>query len=268
MVSHDPRPIYRDQDHYYSAVKMAPPQRRQQQHPRRSYGIMCVSEEGFVLMNESPSYFTQRSHYKTTGKFNVNSNIRNNLLMASFPYGTVEGQFGLPKGRLDAIDCGNLINTKIREFIEETRCYHPILLDYATQHYRDPSYISPFTDKAFQVVEEWIGLDNCLYWVEYTVIFIKSLDELIFLDDGPRTRDFILKEIPVIANASDKIKRGYRNKFHFVSRVDNQKNTIPVLLHQALFHMDCHKLQKFNSVTEMAILTAFKKYRLLHRILS
>ena len=269
-LPYDPRPISRDhllvEDRYYSITQQQ--QQYPLQQPKRSYGIICVSREGEVLMNESPSYFTQTSHYKPMGKFSINSNIRNNLLFASFPHGTSEGQYGFPKGRIDAIDCGCVINTKIREFIEETRCYHPILLKYATHHYRNPKYISPFTDNLFQVEEEWVGLDNLSYWVQYTIIIIPSLDELIFLGDGFRTRNFILKEIPVIANANSKIKKAYRDKFHFGSRVDNQKRTVRVTLDKALLHLNCHKLLKFNTVSQRSIFDAYKKYKSQHRILS
>ena len=256
MLLYDPTPIYTPEQ-----------QQQQQKQPRRSYGIMCADESGNVLMNESPPYFTQKSQYKSIGQFNLNSNIINNLLLASFPYGTSEGQFGLPKGRIDAIDYGSTINTKIREFIEETRHYHPILLHYSTRHYRDSNYVSPFTDNICQVAEEWVGLDNCLYWVEYTIIFIPSLSELIFLGNELQTREFLLRELPVIANADDKIKKDYKKKYHFGSQVDNLKTTREFTHRLALFHLDCNKLRKVKSINENNILQAYKKYELSYRIL-
>ena len=197
----------------------------------------------------------------------INSNVKYNLLMASFPFGTVEGQFGLPKGRMDSIDCGNPTNTKIREFIEETRYVHPSMLKIATHHYQDPNYISPFTDKNYRVVEEWEGLNNCVYWVEYTVFFIKSMDELIHLGSGPETRDFILNNIPSVANASDRVKRGFKEKFHYVSHVDDKKRPVILALNDALFRLNSHRIQQFKSVTEMDIFNAFKKYQSDQKIL-
>ena len=77
-----------------------------------------------------------------------------------------------------------------------------------------------------------------------------------------------MKEIPVIANASNKIKKAYRDKFHFGSRVDNQKRTVRVALDKALPRLNCHRLIEINSVSQMSIFDAYKKYKSPHRISS
>ena len=259
----DPKPIYRDHVLLHQHYLLSPRNNNKKLLPKKSYGIMCISMDERVLMNHSPPYFTQRYQYKQCGTYRFNSNMRYNLLMASFPYGTVEGQYGLPKGRIEPIDFCNTENTKIREFIEETRHYHPLMLKYAkSQDFRNPAEYFPsvFTDTTFRVQEEWVGLNNCSYWVEYTILFIKSMNEFIFIGDGHQTREFIMKEIPVIANASDRLRRAYREKFPFVCDADDKKAPVIVPLDEALFHLNTHKLQVFKSVTKKDISFAFKKY--------
>lgn len=226
-----------------------------------SYGILCVSLDGLtVIMTESPAYFAQQNNYRYAGgNFSLNSNLRYNLLLSSFPNGIVEGQYSLPRGKPDPIDNDNVILTKIREFMEETKLYHPKLLELASEHYRDPNYKSFFTDNTFTVTEEWQGLNNVTYRMQYSIFVIPSMDELKAVSGGC-IGDFITDNMRNNIPAS--VRKIFLKKYDSKNRIDCMKKLRNIPLSEALFLMNTHKLKRIKSVTVDQVLSAIKKYRL------
>ena len=230
---------------------------------RYSYGLLCISSDGYVVMNESPSYFTQHNKYLTVndgayGTFSLNSNLRYNLQLAGFPNATVESQFAPPRGKKESIDQNSVINTKVREFVEETKLFHPKLNNITANHAHDPFFRSFFTDSNFTLEEEWVGLDNNKYWVQYSVFVIDSIRELQRC--GCLTRNYILNRIHSFSLTSDTLKQEYADKYKFNAMLDYRKRTVALPIKDAVFHMNNHKMRSIKSIREEDLMNCIKKY--------
>ena len=234
---------------------------------RKSYGLICISRSGYAVLTVSPSYFAQRLRQRKCslhkwGKLCLNSNEYQNLLLASFPAGSVEGQYTPPRGKTDAIDGSNCCLTKIREFLEETKFSHPRLLKLAEQHYRDPAFTSFLNDKEFTVSEEWIGLDNNLYAAEYSIFIIDSLDELEYIGQGNKiSPDFVIKSILPFSKSSYRKKEYYCRRFKYNAVIDKSKKTVCIPVEEAFTLLNAHRLQIFKQIDTNKILELIKKYR-------
>ena len=234
---------------------------------RKSYGIICISQSGYVVLTVSPSYFAQRLRKRKCllqnwGKLSINSNEHYNLLLASFPAGSVEGQYTPPRGKTDAIDGSNCCLTKIREFLEETKFSHPRLIKMAEEHYRDPTFTSFLNDKDFMVSEEWIGLDNNWYAAEYSVFIVDSLHELEYIGQGNKiSPDFVIKSILPFSKSSYRKKEYYCRRFKYNAVIDKSKKTVCIPINEAFTLLNAHRLHIFKRIDMNKILELIKKYK-------
>lgn len=171
-------------------MKYAPVSTRPKRASRTSYGLICVSLlERKVVTILCPPYVSQNIYAPTHSKkyhylpvtsspspriVKLNSNQGYDLMLGSFENGFAEGTFTLPRGHEEKIDGRNTNKTKIREFVEETGLFHP--------EFRYPDTIHLFDN----FNEEWIGLNNVRYKVNYSVFIIKSLKELVNVENNKR----------------------------------------------------------------------------------
>lgn len=128
-----------------------------------SYGLICVSlSEGCVIINVNPPYITPLKRNK--GHISLNWNQTYDLMLGATAY--PEGTFSLPKGHKEKIDKQNILRTQVREFVEETGLYHP--------KFKDISKLEVYGG----FTEEWVGLNNVYYSVEYSLFVINKMAEL------------------------------------------------------------------------------------------
>ena len=149
---------------------------------KTSYGIICISKDGFIVLNQSPPYITtklMRVNNKYDFLCNVTLNEKYNLDISMFPDTCLEGEYTLPKGHIDKIDRNKKYFTKVREFIEETKYTHPYFKYVLEQHFQNPNFKSFLNDEKYIIREKWKGLDNKIYNCEYSVFCIENLKELI-----------------------------------------------------------------------------------------
>ena len=198
--------------------------------PRTSYGLICVSLlERSVVMIVGPPYISQdilgskylRDDWPTIVK--LNSNQSYDLLLGSFENGFAEGTFTLPRGHEEKIDGGNSESTKIREFVEETGLFHP--------QFRHPASIQLFHN----FYEEWIGLDNVHYRVDYSVFICNSLGEFIHIE---RTKPNILKLL--YPNVSQNMRKRYR----YNNKYDSLKKPINIPIEYLNMFISNNKYQR------------------------
>ena len=85
---------------YYISKKKTPPQKN-----KCSYGILCISREGEMVINKSPPYINSnvnRKYFNQKYRYiRLNTNEKYNLDLGLFPDATLEGEFMLPKGQMD-----------------------------------------------------------------------------------------------------------------------------------------------------------------------
>jgi len=270
--------------------------------PKKSFGILCVTLDGYMILTCNPSYFIQRlqssrqrvnsncasscdvlqqtlpslmtplipSSSSSSSSFHniicrqiiLNSNEHYNLLLASFPNGTVEGQFCPPRGKIDAIDNNDTSITKVREFLEESKFSHSILLLLSKNHFQNPNYKSMLNNAEHCVTEEWIGLDNNRYRVEYCVFIIKSLRELEYIGkrNNVPSKYIINKLLPTNKYHKSTINH-YRRRFPFNANLDKLKQTIALPIPLALAHLNTHKLKIIKSIESKKNFHLIKKYK-------
>ena len=215
-----------------------------------SYGIICVSRENDIVINKSPPYiktylkkFNKYFHRANFRHIAVNTNEKYNLLLNSFSNSSLEGEYTLPKGKIDDMDKKNKIFTKVREFIEETKLTHPSFPYLLNQHYRDPNFKSFLNDESYIIRESWLGLNNKIYNCEYSVFVIDSMRELIPLKCGNTVPfNYFLTEFDVYQDC-DK----YYKKYKQSSNLDSQKTTIFAPIKAGIKLLNEHKINLINN---------------------
>lgn len=218
---------------------------------KRSFGILCVTLDGYVVVIESPSYAFQRAYGKRCGKLTLSLNEMYNLQMSSFPNCIVEGQYSLPRGKTEKIDKKNVALTKIREFIEETKYIHRDLIYYANTHYQNVGFKSFLTDKEFTVSEIWYGLDNVKYIMEYSIFVIGSADEL------KRVKG--VESIMALCKCFS--SEQYKRQFKRDSKIDNFKRAVLVPIDDLILCKNVHRLNIVKEIEVYKIFDAIKKYK-------
>ena len=228
-----------------------------------SYGILCVSRDGYIVLNKSPPYVKT---YLNDGRKNknkkllnpirldnlivnaglrVNTNEKYNLLLSSFSHATLEGEYTLPKGKMDVMDEKRSIFTKVREFIEETKHTHPLFPALLNEHYRDPNFQSFLNDENFILRESWLGLDNRVYHCEYSVLVIDAITELIPVSSSHSVVPFkyFLTHFDIYKNC-----KKYYKKYRRGSNLDRQKVTLFLPIVTAVNLLNQHKLNLYASL--------------------
>ena len=99
------------------------------------------------------------------------------------------------------------MNTKIREFVEETGLYHP--------QFKCPSKMNVFHN----FKEEWIGLDNVHYKANYSLFIVQSLSELVEIEKNQQNIIELL-----YSDSSKKHLRTCGNKcYYYNEKYDSKK---------------------------------------------
>ena len=165
-------------------------------------------------------------------------NEKYNLDLNLFPNTFLEGEYSLPKGHMDNIDKNNCIFTKVREFIEETKFFHPYFKKLLENHYADHNFKSFLNDETFILREKWIGLNNKIYTCEYSVFVINSISELFSITENNKAVPFnFFLSFKVF---SDCYK--YHKKYNQSSNLDRQKSTIIVPISYGIQLINEHKI--------------------------
>ena len=212
-----------------------------------SYGIICVSKDGYLVINKSPPYMKMNMKNKIRNynrklfmQFNVNTNEKYNLLLSLFPNSSLEGEYTLPKGKIDDMDKKNSIFTKVREFIEETKYTHSSFSDLLNNHYCNSEFKSFLNDEKYILRESWLGLDNKIYNCEYSVFVIDSINELIPTNNNKNLIvpfKYFLTQFNVYQNC-DKYYKRYKQS----SNLDSQKHTIFIDIEDGISLLNQHKI--------------------------
>ena len=212
-----------------------------------SYGIICVSQDGYIIINQSQPYIINniKKQNKYFYKQNycrilLNTNEKYNLTLNLFPNASLEGEYTLPKGKIDDMDKKNCVNTKVREFIEETKHSHPCFKPLLDQHFNDRNFKSFLNDENFIIRESWIGLDNKIYHCEYSVLVINSMSELIPVNNNNNNTvpfNYFLSQFKVYANCNKYYKR-YKQS----SNLDKKKNIIILPIKKGIELLNEHKI--------------------------
>lgn len=199
-----------------------------------SYGILCVTakEPHYILLNHSFSYPSMQILLKKGNKsVRLNSQETYNIFLSAFPGYVGEGEYTLPRGKIDAIDQNQIINTKIREFIEETKLHHPKFKSITEYPYYD--------DCDAVIREKWIGLDGKQYFAEYTVFVINNTTDLI-----PATFDTLCNDYSFIKNAHPLLLNRYKKKYKYDSEIDNFKSPMFIPLELGLKLIKIHRQEE------------------------
>lgn len=224
---------------------------KKNQIQKYSYGILCISRDGYMVINKSPPYIktilkrkNKNYHKQNYGYIFINNNEKYNILLNGFPNSSLEGEYTLPKGKIDDMDKRNSINTKVREFIEETKYTHRSFKYILNKHYNDPKFISFLNNEKYIIKESWLGLDNKIYNCEYSILLIDSMNELIPIGNNNNTVSFnyFTKNFKVYENCHKYYKR-YRSS----SNLDSQKETLFLPLSEAIELVNIHKINLFNN---------------------
>ena len=194
-----------------------------------------------MVINESPPYIKPRVK-NNIGYITLNTNEKYNLISNMFPNSNLEGQYTLPKGKMDDIDKKNCIYTKVREFIEETKYTHPQLIELANKHYVNPKFKSFLNDERFTLRESWMGLDGIVYYCEYSVFIINSMEELILVNINIVPFQYFLDNFLVYKNCNK-----YYKKYIQSSNLDSQKETKFILIDDCIRLLNEHKINNNNN---------------------
>lgn len=225
---------------YYRNLKLCNNYTRKKSN-RFSYGIICVSRENEMVINISPPYIKtnlkKQNNNKNFKHVEVNTNEKYNLLISAFAHSSFEGEYTLPKGKIDDMDKKNKIYTKVREFIEETKFTHASFSYLLNKHYQDPNFKSFLNDENHIIRESWIGLDNKIYNCEYSVFVINSMSELIPLYCNTVPFNYFLEEFDVYKDCNK-----YYRKYRQSSNLDRQKSTIILPIDQGVELLNEHKI--------------------------
>lgn len=244
--------------YYYNNNNNNGKKKKKRQRQRQiSYGIICVSNDGYIVINKSTPYIKtsmrkdNENIFQTTnfGQIKVNTNEKYNLMLSSFPNSTLEGEYTLPKGKIDDMDGRDFIFTKIREFIEETKNTHPLFRVILNKHYQDSNFISFLNDEKSILRECWLGLDNKIYKCEYSVFVVDSMRELFSVNDKNNDNtvpfDYFLNEFDVYRNCNK-----YKKKYKQSSKLDSQKITLFLPIEIGIDLLNQHKInlmKEYNS---------------------
>ena len=212
-------------------------------HKKYSYGILCISRNGRMVINTSPPYIDStisKKIFKQKYKYiDLNTNEKYNLDLALFPTATLEGEFSLPKGQMDRMDQKTPIFTKIREFIEETKYSHPCLENLMEKHFKNPKFKSFLNYQNFIIKEQWMGLNGIIYECEYSVFLIDSMDELIPVNNDQNIvpLDFFTQKFSIYAKYDKYHKQNKKN-----ANLDGLKQTLFVPIHSGICLLNEHKI--------------------------
>lgn len=191
-----------------------------------------------------------------------------NLYQHMFGNGnTIEGEYTLPRGQPEKIDQKIPIITQIREFMEETHCFHldfiPIIKRIKLGMIHNNQYNLPM------ISEEWIALNGKTYQCDYSILIeTENANNLIqFTHSRSRCLNWILGTLGCIFNLNDKKTnnraiKNYMHRFPFSHRLDEEKIACYFPLEEALIHINSHRLKTlipFNS--ETLIKTIIKKIK-------
>ena len=218
---------------------------------QNSYGIICISRDGYIVINKSPPYIKtyirknkRNSHKSHFVNIRINSNEKYSLILSLFPNSSLEGEYTLPKGKIDEIDQKNKIYTKVREFIEETKLSHPYLLSMLNNHYNNLNFKSFLNDEKYILRESWIGLDNNIYNCEYSVFVINSINELIPISNKNNIVpfDYFLKNFDIYRNCNN-----FYKKYKQSSKLDSQKKTLFLSINEGIDLLNKHKINIYQN---------------------
>ena len=204
-----------------------------------------------MVINKSPPYI--KSYIKKVNKkisrnnigcISLNTNEIYNLTLGMFPNTNIEGEYTIPKGKVDEIDKKNSIYTKVREFIEETKYTHPLFKTILNQHFLNPNFKSFLNDEKYILNESWIGLDGNVYYCEYSVFVIKSMKELIqvgYNNNSIVPFSYFLKNFLIYKNCNN-----HYRKYIQSSNLDSQKITEFIPIQIAIQLLNEHKINNNN----------------------
>ena len=229
---------------------------------KMSYGLICVSNDGYILLNKSLPYINTKLHKinidsvyncRRVPSYSVSLNEKYNLQLSMFPNATLEGNYSLPKGHTETIDRHNCIFTKVREFIEETKYTHPYLHQLMERHYQDTNFKSFLNDENFIIKEEWWGLDNKRYRCEYSVFFIESMNDLVPVvrknnSSGIVPFNFFLKNFSIYRHCEQ-----YYKKYKYNSKLDKFKQVVFMKIPEAIKLLNEHKINVFQNEIDSRI---------------
>lgn len=221
-------------------MKYAVASSRPRRAPRTSYGLICVSLlERKVVTILSPPYISQNIYAPTQSKryhslkfsacpspkiIKLNSNQGYDLMLGSFENGFAEGTFALPRGHKENIDGRNTVQTKIREFVEETGLFHP-------------QFRYPATMKLYHNFnEEWIGLNNVHYKANYSVFVIKSMNELINVEKNKRDIISLLYQ------------KNIQNRYRYSIKYDSLKKAADIPIENLNLYLNNNKYKRIVDV--------------------
>ena len=233
-------------------------------HVKKSFGIICVSRDGYMIVNQAPPYKTleiilNKFEKDYFGILQSNTNEKFNFELGMFPNAVIEGEYTFPKGKKENID-KNKMFTKIREFIEETKCYHPVFEYVLYKHTNNVKYESFLNDKNLTVNEKWIGLNNKIYHCEYSIFVVNSLNEMIQFPDKVIPLQFILN-LPGFSLNNVNNQNGFYNKYRKSSILDSFNKIKIVTISEGIQLLNSNKLKIINKINENDILKAIKKYK-------
>ena len=216
---------------------------------KKSYGILCVTAQQphQILLNHSPSYPV--TQVTVNNNFNLNYQELYNIFLSSFPNHVGEGEYTLPRGRPEIIDLNITINTKIREFIEETKLYHNDFERIINEHYINPNYKSIFNDNDYKIQEKWVGLDKKRYFAEYTVVVINDREELKATNDPLD----VFQNYLFFNQADKSIMNRYLKKFRYDLPIDNLKIPKFIPLEEGLKKMNIYREERILDLDENKI---------------
>ena len=212
----------------------------------RSYGLICVSaSDQLAIINTSPSYIYQDIYFGGKSKSGFKKMTHQqaaDLVIGSFPGGTCEGMYTLPRGHCDPIDGGNMVTTKIREFIEETRLYHD---DFFSPEKRDRL-------RDYCITEDWVGLNNVRYTANYSVFVVDKLSELRTTQNVNQTLKSIFPRL--------RRKNKYFKRHSFTQRFDAIKRVSEISIRQLPDLLNGSKSKSLIPFDNQCIYEAIKKY--------
>ena len=234
-------------------------EQKPQKQTKISYGILCISRDGYIVMNKSPCYIKTKLEYFKGGRnlhrnnfgyVMLNSNEKYSLDMGLFPNATLEGEYTLPKGHMESIDNDNYIFTKLREFIEETKYTHPIFYTLFENHYESKKFKSFLNDENFIIREKWMGLNNKIYESEYSVFIIDSINELKQIR---KTNNIVPFKHFLKYSIYSKCFQ-YYDRYMKSCRLDRYKTTEFLPIERGIQLLNQHKLKEYKSITMNDIL--------------
>ena len=248
-----------DSKDYIDLVYCRPTSRKGHHHGpvKKSYGIICILLDKMeVIMTENIPYIRPTKRNKII----LNYNELYNLQMSSFPNGGLtERQYVFPKGRIDKLDYDNGCEyTKVREFIEETKYYSPKLMELVEQHFGNAKFVSLLNNPDNQVYEEWIGLDENRYSVEYALFIIDSINDLKYkaMDNKNRISPFLISDNIPYCKAGNNAITNYHKKMNISKANDSNTRTVLLDIQTALRYNNLDKKQIISCINEQKIYEA------------